>query len=109
MPRAVYFDCFSGASGDMLLGALIDAGVDVEALRSGLATLPLRGWSLQAEAVQSRGLRGTRAKVTVADVDQPHRGFREISHILQNGSLPDAVADRACRVFHQLAEVEAFI
>ena len=48
MARAVVFDCFSGASGDMLLGALLDAGVALDDLRSGLAAIPVGGWRLEA-------------------------------------------------------------
>ena len=51
MSRVVYFDCPSGASGDMILGALVDAGVSIDALRAELATLPLGGWTLSAREV----------------------------------------------------------
>src|SRR5918912_283702 len=63
MPRAIYVDCFSGASGDMLLGALLDAGLDLDALRAGLSSLPVQGWQLEAEPAQQHGLHGTRARV----------------------------------------------
>ena len=61
MGRAVYVDCFSGASGDMLLGALLDAGVRLDDLRGGLAKLPVSGWALHEERVRQHGLGGTRA------------------------------------------------
>src|SRR5215216_1933842 len=109
MPRAVYFDCFSGASGDMLLGALIDAGVGIDVLRAGLATLPVHGWSLDAEPIQSRGLRGTRARVSLHETDQPHRGLTDVARILQAGKLPAAVVERACQAFELLAAAEASI
>src|SRR6266542_313248 len=109
MSRAVYVDCFSGASGDMLLGALVDAGVSVDNLRAHLSTLPLRGWSLDAEDVQSHGLRGTRAHVRLEPLDQPHRGLGDVLGVIRAGALPDAVVDRACTVFERLAAVEAFI
>jgi uncharacterized protein (TIGR00299 family) protein len=109
MGRGVYVDCFSGASGDMLLGALLDAGVDISALRSGLQSLPAEGWSLEAEVVQSHGLRGTRAKVRSEQVDQPHRGLSEVLRVIHAGALPLAVAERASLVFERLGEVEAFI
>ena len=69
MGRPIYVDCFSGASGDMLLGALLDAGVSLDDLRAGLASLPVTGWSLDAEAVRSHGLPGTRAKVKLTEQD----------------------------------------
>src|ERR1700730_14199715 len=110
MGRPVFVDCFSGASGDMLLGALLDAGVSLQDLRAGLLLLPIGGWSLDAEAMQSHGLSGTRAKVTLTEPDQPHRGLSEVLRIVRQGSgLPSAVIDRACAVFERLAEVEAHI
>jgi uncharacterized protein (TIGR00299 family) protein len=109
MARGVYIDCFSGASGDMLLGALLDAGLDLDSLRAGLRSLPVDGWSLDADVVQSHGIRGTRAKVSVAEVDQPHRGLSEVVRVVRGGALPHVVADKATRVFERLAEVEAFI
>src|ERR1700687_2784873 len=102
MARAVYVDCFSGASGDMLLGALLDAGVSLDELRAGLQSLPVSGWSLDAEHLRPHGLRGTRAKVKLAQPDQPHRGLSEVVHILRDSSLPATVIDRACGVFERL-------
>src|SRR3979411_1970445 len=109
MGRAVYVDCFSGASGDMLLGALFDAGVSVDEVRAGLTSLPVSGWTLDAEAVHSHGLPGTRAKVKLTEPDQPHRGLGEVLHIIGQGSLPAAVTERAYAVFQRLGEVEAQI
>jgi pyridinium-3,5-bisthiocarboxylic acid mononucleotide nickel chelatase len=105
----VFVDCFSGASGDMLLGALLDAGVSLEELRTGILSLPVGGWTLDAEAVRSHGLSGTRAKVTTTQPDQPHRGLAEIVRIVRQGALPTGVVDRACAVFERLAQVEAHI
>jgi hypothetical protein len=107
--RSVYFDCFSGASGDMLLGALLDAGLALDALRQGLATLPLSGWQLQAEPIQLHGLHGTRATVLLDAADQPHRHLREVLDIIDAANLPASVGERAIKVFQRLAEVEAFI
>jgi uncharacterized protein (TIGR00299 family) protein len=109
MARGVYIDCFSGASGDMLLGALLDAGVSVDALGDGLCSLPVGGWSLEAETVQRHGLRGTRAKVRLDEADQPHRGLSEVLRVIHAGALPSTVTERASTVFERLAEVEAFI
>jgi pyridinium-3,5-bisthiocarboxylic acid mononucleotide nickel chelatase len=107
--RAVYFDCFSGASGDMLLGALVDAGVPVDQLRSGLAGLQVSGWTLNAERVEQRGIGGTRVRVQLTDADQPHRGLGEVLAIIDGAALPVAVGERAASVFTRLAEVEAAI
>src|SRR5258707_1279452 len=89
--RAVYVDCFSGASGDMLLGALFDAGVSVDDVRAGLLSLPVSGWTLDAETIRSHGLPGTRAKVKLTRPDQPHRGLGEVVRIIRQGSLPPDV------------------
>jgi len=107
--RAVVVDCFSGASGDMLLGALIDAGVSLDALRAGLQSLPVTGWRLSAEPARQHGIGGTRARVLLEERDQPHRGLSEVLRIIAGGELPQPVAERAATVFTHLAEVEAQI
>jgi uncharacterized protein (TIGR00299 family) protein len=109
MGSALYIDCFSGASGDMLLGALLDAGVSLDDLRSGLMSLPVSGWSLEAEPVRQHGLGGTHARVRLTEPDQPHRDLSEVVRIVRQGTLQPAVIDRACSVFERLAEAEAQI
>jgi uncharacterized protein (TIGR00299 family) protein len=109
MGRAVYFDCFSGAAGDMLLGALLDVGVGLDELRAGLTSLSVGGWSLEVEAVRQHALGGTRAKVRLYAPDQPHRGLGEVLRIVRGGALPQAVVERAANVFERLAQVEAGI
>src|SRR5436305_14821153 len=109
MPMPLYVDCFSGASGDMLLGALLDLGVDLTALRDGLRSLPVSGWSIDVEAVVRHGLRGSRAHVVLDEMDQPHRGLDEVLRVIRGGALPSPVAEKASLVFTRLAEVEAFI
>jgi pyridinium-3,5-bisthiocarboxylic acid mononucleotide nickel chelatase len=109
MGAAVYVDCFSGASGDMLLGALLDAGVALDQLRAGLGSLPVGGWTLEAEPARQHGLGGTRARVHLTEQTQPHRGLSDVLRIVRGGTLPDEVVERASRVFEQLAQVEATI
>ncbi|MBV9170841.1 MAG: nickel pincer cofactor biosynthesis protein LarC [Chloroflexi bacterium] len=109
MPRAVYIDCFSGASGDMLLGALLDAGLSLDALRTGLQALRVESWSIETNAVQQHGLHGTRALVRVDQRDQPHRHLADVLRIVRGGALPESVVEGAAQVFQRLAEVEAFI
>ena len=77
-----YFDCFSGVSGDMTLGALIDAGCDVARVREELKTLELPGWELSAEKVWKNGMAATYAKVRTED-QQKHRSLTDILEILQ--------------------------
>src|SRR6266851_3649012 len=110
MSRAVLVDCFSGASGDMLLGALVDAGVAVDSLRDGLLGLPVRGWRLEAGPAQQHGIGGTRARVVLEESEQqPHRGLPEVLRIIGQGGLSSEVEARATAVFQRLAEVEAAI
>jgi uncharacterized protein (TIGR00299 family) protein len=109
MGRAMYFDCFSGAAGDMLLGALLDVGVSLEELRAGLVSLSVGGWTLEVDAVRQHALGGTRAKVQLHEADQPHRGLAEVLRIVRGGALPEPVVERAAQVFERLAQVEASI
>ncbi|HEV2462017.1 MAG TPA: nickel pincer cofactor biosynthesis protein LarC [Ktedonobacterales bacterium] len=103
-----YLDCFSGISGDMLLGALLDAGLDLDALRVGLATLDLRGYTLDMERVGDRGLSGVRALVKVdAETTQPHRRLADIEELIGGSSLSATVRERAVAVFTRLAGAEA--
>src|SRR5215470_5939637 len=106
--RVAYFDCPSGASGDMILGALVDAGVSVEALRAELAKLGVVGWRLAAREVRRGAFRATKVDVELdAGVRQEHRHLGDIVRILQGSGLPAAVVDGALRVFQRLAEAEA--
>ena len=107
--RAVIIDCFSGASGDMLLGALLDAGLALDDLREGLGRLAVGGWTLDAESASQHGIGGTRARVRLAQTDQPHRGLSAVLTIVEGAALPTEVAERACAVFRLLGEVEASI
>jgi uncharacterized protein (TIGR00299 family) protein len=105
--KVAWFDASAGASGDMLLGALVDAGLPIEALRDGLAGLQVPGYELSAEKVMRRGVRATKVHVTLADGPQPARHLRHIVEILDASPLPDAVRERAKAVFARLAEAEA--
>lgn len=104
--RTLYFDCFSGAAGDMILGALLDAGASEEAVRSALDALQLKGFSLELRGVTRGSLRATKAEVTVTG-PQEHRGPREIAELLRDAALPQEVRARALRVFDLLTEAEA--
>ncbi len=65
--KIAYFDCFSGVSGDMILGSLIDAGLDPDALRKTLAGVPLSGYDITFEKVVKNGITATRASVTASE------------------------------------------
>ena len=104
--RIAYFDCPSGVSGDMVLGALVDAGCELGALEAGLGSLGIEGWRLEARPVERGGLRGTHLVVRT----DPTRRFHTLGDMLRpiaRSTLPDAVKTRAGAVLQRLAEAEA--
>ncbi|HYW97923.1 MAG TPA: nickel pincer cofactor biosynthesis protein LarC [Candidatus Elarobacter sp.] len=104
--KLAYFDCFSGISGDMTLGALVDAGCDAEQLRSGLRGLQVPGWELSAEKVWKNGMAATYVKVTTEDQSK-HRSLSAILEILQKSQLTPEVRHHAAEIFVKLGEAEA--
>jgi uncharacterized protein (TIGR00299 family) protein len=105
--RLAYFDCPSGASGDMILGALVDAGAPFEALTRELAGLGVEGYRLERREVIKAGFRATKVDVVLGAPDAGHRGLREIVDILERSRLAPAARDLAARIFRRLAEAEA--
>jgi pyridinium-3,5-bisthiocarboxylic acid mononucleotide nickel chelatase len=106
--KAAYFDCFSGISGDMTLGALVDAGCSLDTLRAKLQDLQVPGWELSAEKVWKNGMAATHAKVKAADT-QTHRSLTTILGILEKSSLDERVKERASAIFRKLGEAEATV
>jgi len=104
-----YLDCFSGVSGDMLLGALLDAGLPLDDLRAGLAALPLTSYALTAERVVEHGVQGTRARVTLTDAQHAHRRLADITALLDAAALPARVRERALAIFRRLAVAEGAV
>ncbi len=103
--RVAHFDCFSGISGDMTLGALIDAGVDAGAIRAGIDSLGLPV-KLEIEKVRKGGFAATQVRVEAPE-DDTHRHLPDIEDILRRGRLSDAQRDLALRIFRRLAQAEA--
>ncbi|MCJ7750793.1 MAG: LarC family nickel insertion protein, partial [Armatimonadetes bacterium] len=101
-----YLDCFSGISGDMLLGALVDAGLAIQDLRADLAKLPLSGYEVTAERVTKGGIAGTLVEVKTGH-EHAHRGLADIVEIIGKADLPPKVSGPARRAFERLAEAEA--
>jgi pyridinium-3,5-bisthiocarboxylic acid mononucleotide nickel chelatase len=109
--KIAYFDCFSGASGDMLLGALLDAGLELGRLEAELRRLPLPDWSITAEKTKKKGIAATQVRVRSGE-HHPHRGLGEILRLIDQGreaGLAPAVAERASAIFRRLGEAEAKI
>lgn len=106
--KLAYFDCFSGASGDMILGALIDAGLDFAQLESELAQLGVSGYRLGASKITKQGFAATQFEVTLEDTEhQPHRHLHHIAKIIDDSRLSETVKTRAKDVFGRLARAEA--
>ena len=106
--RVGYFDCFSGASGDMILGACIDAGLSLDDLRGDLAGLAVEGYTIDAQKIRKQGFAATQFDVQVdPNAPKPHRHLKDIRAILEKSKLPGAAAERAINVFTRLAEAEA--
>lgn len=104
--RLLYFDCFSGLSGDMTLGALLDLGLDPEALWQGLGKLDLPGYTASAEQVQKHSLMGTKVRFSISK-NQPWRTYRDIVRLIAQAPLPARVQELSLAMFRLLAEVEA--
>lgn len=100
-----WFHCFSGIAGDMALGALVDAGADLDEVRAVCERLPVGGWAIEAEPVLRGGLGATKIHVHVEETTV----VRTASHIvglIEEARLPDRVRDTALGAFHALAEAE---
>jgi pyridinium-3,5-bisthiocarboxylic acid mononucleotide nickel chelatase len=106
--RIAIFDPFSGASGDMVLGALVECGLPLEYLIERLRALPISGYRIRAEQAAQHGIHGTRVIVDV-DGDQPSRDWSEIRSLIGVSELVDNVRERALDVFQLLAEAEAAV
>lgn len=104
--KTLYFDCFSGASGNMILGGLLELGVDADALRNELAKLNLSGIELVIEKVDRSGINSTHVEVKYPH-EHVHRHLKDIVKIIDDSSLSAAVKQRAISIFTRLAEAEA--
>ncbi|HPS79491.1 MAG TPA: LarC family nickel insertion protein, partial [Thermoanaerobaculaceae bacterium] len=107
MGTILYFDPFGGASGDMLLGALVDLGVDVTRLREILDGLGLPGWTLTVERDRQQGFAGTRVRVEVSDERSPARHLADVETLLGRAELPEGVRARSLAAFQCIFEAEA--
>ncbi|MEP7075817.1 MAG: nickel pincer cofactor biosynthesis protein LarC [Acidobacteriota bacterium] len=106
--RTLYFDCFAGASGNMILGALLALGVDGDDLLSKLKMLDVADFEFEISFVDRSGVSATHVEVKVPH-EHVHRHLQNIEKILNDSRLSPSVKDRAKRIFRRLAEVEAKI
>ena len=106
--KLAYFDCFSGISGDMTLGALVDAGVPLEQLRAELQGLEVPGWEITAEKVWKNGMSARYVNVKTEDT-HTHRSLTTILGIFEKSKLAGPVKERASAIFRRLGEAEASV
>jgi uncharacterized protein (TIGR00299 family) protein len=104
--KTLFFDCFSGASGDMILGGLVDAGADQAEIMGCLEALELPGWQVSFHPVTKNGIAATKAVVEVID-DAHSRTFTDLVAIVVGARLPDEVKRLAIRILTILGEAEA--
>jgi hypothetical protein len=104
--RIAYFDCFSGISGDMCLGALLANGLCQDELVAGLKGLGLEGWEIRSREVKQHGIAATDVEVRVSG-EQPHRRLDDILDLIGKSPLPNPVRKQAMAVFTTLAQAEA--
>ncbi|MBN2104899.1 nickel pincer cofactor biosynthesis protein LarC [bacterium] len=106
--RIAYFDCFAGASGDMILGALVDAGFSLKTLQNELKKLDLHGYRLTAGKKEKNHITGTKFDVQIPK-EHHHRTFKHIHDLIMQSDLSKSVKKTSVDIFTRLAEAEAKI
>jgi uncharacterized protein (TIGR00299 family) protein len=107
--KIAYLDCFSGASGDMLLGCLLDAGLSLAELQSDLDRLDVGGYQLEAQRTTRQGLSGTHLRVLIETQERPARTLPAIERLLDGSDLAPWVKAQSLAVFRRLAQAEAAV
>jgi len=107
--RIAYLDCFSGVSGDMFVGSLLDAGLPFEKLERSISGLNLNGYKISAKKEERNSIFGTRFCVFLKKKDQRLRYLKEIKEILEGSDLPLSVIERCILIFERLAMAEGEI
>ena len=120
--KTIYFDCFAGAAGDMLVGALLDLGLDFTALEGELAKLEIDGYSLSNDSILKQGVTSSKFRVNITPESRHHhheehhhgahhhgRSYSQIREILDKAPISETPKNRAISAFHRLGVVEAGI
>lgn len=107
--KIAYFDCFSGASGDMIIGALLDSGLELEALKNELAKLNLNHYHIDVEPVIKGAIGGSKALISVDQEHHSHyhRKLSDIKEIIDSSEIDDGTKTKSIAIFTRLAEAEA--
>ncbi len=106
---AIYYNCFSGISGDMNLAAMIDLGVPNDHLKAELRKLNLEGYELKISRESRNGIFGTRVDVELTKDEHHHRHLTDVNHIIDSSSLPQKTKDISKKIFHKIAVAEGKI
>ncbi len=106
--KIAYFDCFAGISGNMILGALMDAGLETARWQAELERLSLAGYTVHVRPVTKRGMRGTHVEVEVTERGV-ERHLHEIEQIITASDLPETVKEQSRAIFRRLAQAEAHV
>jgi len=104
--KIAYFDCFSGISGDMILGSLIDLGLDIEYLKNEFKKINLSGYEINAEKIKKRDISCIKVNITVKD-KQKHRSLKEINALIDKSELNQEVKKKSKDIFLKLAKAES--
>jgi hypothetical protein len=104
--KTLYFDCFAGASGNMILGSMIAAGVDPNIFKQQLSLLGVQVYAINFQTVDRAGISATYARVHTAH-EHAHRHLPDILKMIYGSKLSDGVKERAAKIFSRLAEAEA--
>ncbi len=101
-----YFDCFSGIAGDMILGALIDAGFKVSVLEKELKKLDLTGYRIKTQTVSYNHIAGTDINIEIKEVHS-HRSLSDIKNLIKNSELEEQIKQKSIKIFQRLGEAES--
>ncbi|MEW6674678.1 MAG: nickel pincer cofactor biosynthesis protein LarC [Nitrospirota bacterium] len=107
--KIAYFDCFSGISGDMCLGALVDAGVSIKKLENELRKIPIKGYKLRTKKVKRAGFRATKADVIqrAKSKEQRAKRWKDVEKIIRTSLLSNDIKQKGLKIFRRLFEAEA--
>ena len=108
--RVIYFDCFSGISGDMILGAFVNLGVDIKEIQNWLKSLNLKDYKLNSREVKRNGFVGTKVNVVLNKTSQKShcaRSFNDIKRLIEKSDLPQIVKFNSIEIFQRIGKVEA--
>lgn len=107
--KVAYLDCFSGVSGDMLLGAIVDAGIPLKEIEKALKALPLKGYRLEDKKVKRSFLKATKVTVKVTERKRVLRRWNDIKQMINESGLPDHIKEIGLRIFKSIFEAEGKI